>query len=136
MMRLGAFKFSLDTAAYQSLQRTAQYRWAAQERVGTNNALQFTGLGPETVELQGVIFPAFRGGLGQLDAMRRAAAAGVPLPMIDGRGRVWGLWVIEQVSERQDTFAARGAPRRQEFDLRLTRYDGGLMGGVRAVLPI
>ena len=30
MMRLGVYKFSLDTAAYQELSRTAEYRWARQ----------------------------------------------------------------------------------------------------------
>lgn len=62
MMRLGIYKFSLDSAAYQELSRAAAYRWARQERIGTNDALQFTGLGPETVDLRGVVFPLFRGG--------------------------------------------------------------------------
>ena len=98
MMRLGLYKFSMGTAAYQELTRSTSYRWARQERINTNDALQMTGLGPETIQL---------------------------------RGRVHGLWVIEEVGETQSTFAARGAPRKQEFDIKLTRYDGGL----RALLP-
>ncbi|MFG6082336.1 phage tail protein [Paracoccus litorisediminis] len=131
MMRLGVYKFSLDTAAYQELSRTAEYRWARQERIGTNDALQFTGLGPETLELRGVVFPLFRGGLDQVKRMRAQASLGVPLPLIDGLGKVWGLWALEQISERQSIFMPRGAPKRIEFDLRLSRYDGGL----RALLP-
>ena len=131
MMRLGVYKFSLDTAAYQELSRTAEYRWARQERIGTNDALQFTGLGPETLELRGVVFPLFRGGLDQVKKMRAQASLGVPLPLIDGLGKVWGLWALEQISERQSIFMPRGAPKRIEFDLRLSRYDGGL----RALLP-
>lgn len=131
MMRLGVYKFSLDTAAYQELSRTAEYRWARQERIGTNDALQFTGLGPETLELRGVVFPLFRGGLDQVKKMRAQASLGVPLPLIDGLGKVWGLWALEQISERQSIFMPRGAAKRIEFDLRLSRYDGGL----RALLP-
>lgn len=131
MMRLGVYKFSLETAAYQELTRAAEYRWARQERIGTNDALQFTGIGPETVELRGAVFPLFKGGLNQVTKMRLQASIGVPLPMIDGTGKVWGLWVIERVGETQSVFLARGAPRRIEFDLRLSRYDGGL----RALLP-
>lgn len=131
MMRLGIYKFSLDSAAYQELSRAAAYRWARQERIGTNDALQFTGLGPETVDLRGVVFPLFRGGLDQVSDMRLQASIGIPLPMIDGRGKVWGLWAIEQINERQSVFMDRGAPKKIEFDLRLSRYDGGL----RALLP-
>lgn len=131
MMRLGVYKFSLPTAAYQQLERTATYRWARQERIGTNDALQFTGLGPESVTLSGVVFSEFAGGLDQVSKMRLQASIGIPLPMIDGRGNVWGLWAMESVTERQSVFAARGAPLRIEFDLKLTRYDGGL----RALLP-
>lgn len=125
MMRLGVYKFSLDTAAYQELQRSASYRWARQERIGTNDALQFTGIGPETVDLRGVVFPLFRGGLDQVSRMRLQASLGLPLPMIDGLGKVWGLWAVEQINERQSVFMAGGAPNRIEFDLRLARYDGG-----------
>lgn len=63
--------------------------------------------------------------------MRLQASIGIPLPMIDGRGKVWGLWAIEQINERQTVFMDRGAPKKIEFDLRLSRHDGGL----RALLP-
>lgn len=128
MMRIGAYRFAIATAAYQTLERTAAYSWARQARVGTNDALQFIGPGPETMNVSGVIYPYFRGGLGQLDGMRRTASIGIPLPLIDGRGRVLGLWVIESVTERQAIFDRRGVPKRQDFEMRLTRYDGGLRG--------
>jgi uncharacterized protein len=131
MMRLGPLKFSVDRAAYQQLSRSAEYRWARQPQIGRNDALQFTGLGPETVDLSGVVFPFYKGGLGQVDRMRLAGQIGIPLPLIDGRGRVLGLWVIERVTEDQEVFAAFGAPRKQSFSMRLTRYDGGL----RSLLP-
>ena len=95
MMRWGVYKFSLNTAAYQELERSGSYRWARQERIGTNDALQFTGLGPETVDLRGVVFPLFRGGLDQVSRMRTQASIGQPLPLIDGLGNVWGLWVVD-----------------------------------------
>lgn len=128
MMRIGPYRFSIETAAYQALDRSTQYRWARQQRVGTNDALQFTGLGADTITLSGSIFPYFKGGLGQLNAMRNAASAGTPLPLIDGRGRVLGLWVIESVTEKQATFDQNGVPKRQDFELALARYDGGLRG--------
>lgn len=131
MMRLGLFKFSLGTAAYQELSRSTAYRWARQERIGANDAMQFTGLGPETVTLRGAIFPLFNGSAGDVGKLRLQASIGIPLPMIDGTGRVWGLWCIEQVNERQSVFFDNGGARKIEFDLSLSRYDGGL----RALLP-
>ena len=89
MMALGDFRYALDTAAYDQLRRTDAYRWQGQDRLGRRPAQQFTGHGASTVELDGTIYPAFRGGLGQITAMREAADAGTPLEMVDGTGRVW-----------------------------------------------
>ncbi|AVO37404.1 phage tail protein [Pukyongiella litopenaei] len=126
MMQLGFFQFSIDNATYQRLSRSTEYRWSRQARIGTNDALQFTGLGPETIELEGVIYPHFRGGLGQVDKMRIQASIGIPLPLVSGLGRVLGLWVVEAISEGQEVFAAQGIPHRQDFTMRMARYDGGL----------
>jgi phage protein U len=93
MMQLGGYQFSIDNAAYQRFFRSSEYRWAAIERVGKNDALQFTGLGADTISLQGVIYPHFRGGLGPVDQMRRSAEIGFPLPLIAGPGTVLGGWV-------------------------------------------
>lgn len=131
MMQLGLYQFSLSTAAYQELSRGTEYRWAAQARVGAADSLQFTGLPAETLELRGVIYPHYKGGLDQLTRMRAQASLGVPLPLLSMGGRVLGLWVVEAVREGQRIFARGGAPLRQEFDIKLRRYDGGL----RSLLP-
>lgn len=126
MMKLGGYVFSLDTAAYQQLARTTAYRWQALERVNQLAALQFTGPGEDSITLNGTILPTFRGGLGQLDAMRAQAAKGEPLMMVDGRGYVHGRWVILGVNETQKTFEKGGAPLQVDFSIRLRKYDEGL----------
>lgn len=133
MMQLGFFQFSLDNAAYQRLSRSTEYRWAGQPRLGTNDALQFTGLGADTIEFEGVIYPHFRGGLKQLDKMRNQASIGVPLSLVSGLGKVLGLWVVEAISEGQEVFAAQGVPHRQDFTMRITRYDGGARSLLRFI---
>jgi len=127
MLQLGGYQFSIRTAAYQTLTRTSEYRWARQPRIGTNDALQFTGYGPETLELAGMIYPHFRGGLEQLDRMRSQAAAPVPMPLVSGLGKFLGVWVTEQITEGQRVFASAGVPQRQDFTIRLARYDGGFL---------
>ena len=131
MMQLGFYQFALDNAVYQSLSRSSEYRWSRQTRIGSNDALQFTGYGADTIEFTGVIYPHFRGGLKQIDKMRRQASLGVPLPLVSGQGKVLGLWAVEAVTEGQQVFAKQGAPLKQDFTMRITRYDGGL----RSLLP-
>ena len=122
MLRLGEYRFSLSTAAYQELSHSAEYRWPAAERVGRWPARQYLGPGQESINLSGVIYPYHRGGIGQIDAMRAEAAKGQPLNMSDGTGRVWGQWVILRVEETRRLLDADGTPRRVEFRLALARY--------------
>lgn len=119
MMQLGSFQFGISTAAYQELTRSTEYRWAKQDRFGQNPALQFTGPGDDTITLPGVIYPEWRGGGGQLEAMRKLAAEGLPMLLVNGRGTMLGRWCIERVEEKQSVFAAAGAPRKQEFTISL-----------------
>lgn len=123
MMILGSFRFSINSAAYQDLTRSTEYRWASQEVFGVLPRLQFTGPGADSITLEGSIFPEYRGGLGQLNSMRALAGTGKPQRMIDGNGRILGRFVIERVQEKQSTFATFGAPKRQDFTLQLKRYD-------------
>lgn len=127
MMQFGFFQFALDTAAYQSLIRTAEYRWSRIERVGTNDALQFTGYPAETFEFEGVIYPHFKGGLSQIDTLRDQAALGLPLDLISGEGKILGLWVTEAIGETQTVFAPGGIPHRMDFSMRIARYDGDVL---------
>ena len=92
MMQLGAFQFGINTAAYQGLSRSDEWRWPGQERFGQAPALQHTGPGATTITLDGILYPEWRAGLGQLDAMRAEAGKGKPLVLVDGRGQALGMW--------------------------------------------
>lgn len=123
MMQLGSFQFSIMTAVYQELIRKNEYKWPSQHRFGQRPSRQFVGVGDETMQLPGVIYPEYRGGFQQIEAMRNLAARGQPLLLVDGLGKLWGRWVIESIDEKQTLFAAFGAPRKQEFTLSLARFD-------------
>lgn len=123
------FMFSIDTAAYQSLQRRTEWRWPAQERLWNDPARQFTGKGQDEITLEGVILPAYRGGLGQIAAMREMADAALrdgsiarPLLLVTGYGDVLGEWVITGIEEEQPTIGPSGAPLEQRFRLTLAAY--------------
>ena len=122
MLGLGDYRFSVDTAAYQELVRTSEYRWQAQERLRNRPAQQYLGPGEESIGLTGILYPAYRGGLGQLDAIRAEAGQGQPLMLTSGSGDVLGKWCITQVEETRRIFDHDGTPRQVEFRLRIVRY--------------
>lgn len=123
MLSLGMFVFSLSTLAYQELQRQTNWRHASNSRVGAPPALQFVGRGDDTITLPGIILPELVGSVLSLDALRLMANTGKAWPMVEGTGRIYGLWVIESLSETKTVFFRDGTPRRIEFTLTLKRTD-------------
>ena len=122
MMALGTFRFGVNRASYQMFTRDAAYRWAKQDRLGRDPALQYLGPDAEEITLEGVIYPHFKGGLRQMELMRAVARQGVPMMLVDGLGFVWQRWVITRVSETKSLFLADGAPRSIEFNVTLRAY--------------
>ena len=122
MLALGEFRFEIGTAAYQNLERQHTYIWSVQDRLGRVGASQFMGRKPGTITLEGTIYPAFRGGLGQIPAMRETAEKGEPLRLVSGTGKILGTWVITKVGETSRTFTDDGRPRRIDFSLGLQEY--------------
>jgi phage protein U len=125
MARLGGFTFGIDTAAFQELQRASTYRWKAKERIGRKPAQQNTGQGADTISLSGVIFPHYRGGLGQIESLRQQASTGNPLPLIyafESVGQYCGLWCVTAIEETRTVFFDDGRPRKIEFRLSLVEY--------------
>ncbi|MDP2747965.1 phage tail protein [Pseudomonas sp.] len=125
MMALGMFVFSLHTLAYQELQRQTDWRHPSSSRVGTNPALQFAGRGDDAITMPGIILPELAGSPISLDALRMMADTGKAWPLVEGTGRILGIWVIESVSETRTLFFPDGTARRIEFSISLKRVDDG-----------
>lgn len=116
------YTFNLDTAAFDELRRSTEFRWASQERLGRRPAQQGVGMGDEKITLKGVIFPGFKGGLKQLDTLRTLGAQLQPLTLTTGYGDVLGKWCLKSVDEEQSSLMAGGIPRKQAFTLEFVRY--------------
>ncbi len=123
LMSLGQFVWGINTLAYQSLKRSNSYRWASINRVGQRPARQYVGLGDDTINLSGWIAPELAGDRTSLDKLRAMASAGEPYVLVDALGGVYGLFVIESISETNSLFYPNGQPRKIEFDISLTRVD-------------
>jgi phage protein U len=122
LITLGSFTFSMAGVAYDRLSRQLTARWPAAPRAGRSEALQFGGTDAETLTLAGRIYPHYRGGLGQISAMRELLKSGEPQMLTDGLGTVWGKFAITAVEEEARTFTPDGAPLRQDFRLELKAY--------------
>lgn len=134
-MKLGPFVFSINTAAYQTLQRQDQYRWQTIEVIGSELAHQYMGPGERTINLAGVVYTHYDAGrqpfsaevvgTEQVNSLRGVADTGSPMILTDGRGRAYGRWVVTSLSNSESIFHDNGAPKKQEFDLSLRFYSGG-----------
>ncbi|WP_296263634.1 MULTISPECIES: phage tail protein [unclassified Pseudomonas] len=120
------FYFNLDTAAFDELQRRTAYRWAAQERLTRDIAQQAVGQGEDTLTIKGAVFPLFRGGISQLDALRAIGRLLLPVSLTTGYGAVLGNWCLRKVDEDQSSLLAGGIPRKQGFTLEFTKYGDDL----------
>ena len=123
MMALGQFVFSLDTLAYQELQRSTDWRHPSNSRVGARPARQFVGVGEDTITLTGLVVPEFRGSRKTLDQIRAMADAGSAYALVAGTGDVMGAWVNQRVNETGTLFIREGVARRVDFTLELARVD-------------
>ncbi|WP_237860032.1 phage tail protein [Pseudomonas sp. PGPR81] len=116
------YYFNLDTAAFDQLRRQTRFRWAAQERLARATAQQAVSLGEETISIRGAIFPGFKGGVGQLQALRSIGRQLLPLSLTTGYGEVLGTWCMTSIEEEQGAFLAGGIPRKQGFSLEFVSY--------------
>ncbi|MFJ2536614.1 phage tail protein [Pseudomonas sp. NPDC087614] len=120
--KLQPYYFNLDTAAFDELTRSTEFRWASQERLTRRPAQQAVGMGEEKLTLKGTIYPGFKGGLKQLDTLRSIGARLQPLTLTTGYGEVIGTWCLKNINEEQGALLHGGIPRKQGFTLEFVRY--------------
>lgn len=136
MMTLGMFVFSLPTLAYQDFSRQTSYRHASQSRIGVRPGSQYLGPGDDKITLSGWFSPELSHGLISMDTLRLMANQGEAWPLIEGTGRIYGLWVIEDLEEKKTIFFPDGMPRRIEFTLQLKRVDDNRVDLLGSLLGI
>ena len=119
MMALGLFVFSLQTASYEELQRTTNWRHPSNSRIGSTPAYQFVGKGEDTITLKGSIYHELTQNRITLDQVRQMADTGKAYTLIEGTGKIYGLVIIESLDETKTYFFKDGAARKTEFTITL-----------------
>lgn len=99
-MVLGNFIFGLSrNFAYSSLAHGADGGWKIIDVATGKPISSQTGQGLQTLKITGKSMYATA--MDRLDELRALQALRVPVPLVDGIGRNWGLWQIITVSETQ-----------------------------------
>ncbi|GFN46370.1 phage tail protein [Candidatus Regiella insecticola] len=122
LMQLGSYIFKLNSAPYQSLGWSSEYRWPTQERIDGGSARQWVGFGAEEIRLEGTLYPSFTGGLEQIKQLRTLADDGKPLRLVGADGQDHGRWCITHIDDTGTIFDKLGNPRKIDFNLMLSRY--------------
>lgn len=99
-MALGSFIFGLSrNFAYSTLARKSDGGWTQLPILTSKPKSSQTGQSPETLTISGTSM--YSVAMERLDELRALQALRVPLPLIDGIGRNWGLWRINSIDENQ-----------------------------------
>ncbi|BBV99901.1 phage tail protein [Pseudomonas aeruginosa] len=120
-MALGEFIFGLATNfPYETLDRKTSGGWVSLDIISSKPKSHNTGQGLETLRLTGKA--QWAEGMAKLDELRAMADARKPYPLVDGVGRVWGRWRIDDVSENQKRVLDDGTATLLEWSLELQEF--------------
>lgn len=126
MMVLGLYVFMLRTTPYHSLNYQRNWRHAANQRINQRPTAQFLGPDADSLTLSGALLPEVTGGTLSLMALEQMAELGKAWPLIEGSGTIYGMFVIEGLTQNKTEFYSNGAPRKIDFTLKLRRIDESL----------
>ncbi len=133
MMVYGMFVFMLQSAPYQSLARTSGFRHVNNERIGRSVSWQYIGAGEDAITLSGSLYPEVTGGDMSLEVLRTMAYTARPWPLIEGTGVIYGMFVIDSITETRTEFFADGKAKKIEFTLSLKKVSEDVREGLADV---
>ncbi|CRM57332.1 phage tail protein [Pseudomonas fluorescens] len=120
-MVLGTFIFGLSRGfAYDSLDRGSSGGWVSLDIIAGKPKSSQVGQGLETLAVGGKAARAK--GMQRLDELRALQDLRVPLPLVDGLGRNWGLWTIKSISEKQTSVIDDGTAMAITWSLVLEEF--------------
>jgi phage protein U len=121
-MALGSFIFGLSRQfAYHSLLRKSDGGWTEIQILTSKPKSSQTGQKTETLTITGKSMYAVA--MDRLDELRALQALRIPLPLIDGIGRNWGLWRINNVQETQTQIIDDGTAMVVDWVIELAEFN-------------
>ncbi|HEX4550823.1 phage tail protein [Pseudomonas sp.] len=121
-MALGSFIFGLSRDfAYSTLARKSDGGWSEIQILTSKPKSSQTGQKPETLTITGKSMYAVA--MDRLDELRALQAQRMPLPLIDGIGRNWGLWRINNIQENQSQVIDDGTAMVVDWVVELAEFN-------------
>ena len=121
-MALGSFIFGLSREfAYSTLARKSDGGWTELPILTSKPKSSQTGQKSETLTITGKSM--YAAAMDRLDELRDLQALRIPLPLIDGIGRNWGLWRINNVQETQTCIIDDGTAMVVEWAIELVEFN-------------
>ena len=121
-MALGNFIFGLSrNFAYHSLLRKTDGGWMELPILTSKPKSSQTGQKSETLTITGKSM--YAAAMDRLDELRDLQALRIPLPLIDGIGRNWGLWRINNVQETQTCIIDDGTAMVVDWVIELAEFN-------------
>lgn len=121
MMILGMFPFSLQTTPYQTSNKANTWRHVKNDRVGKSPRYQYIGPDEEPITLSGTLYPEISGGDVSLTTLETMAYTGRAWPLIEGTGKIYGMYVIDGLTQNRTEFFQDGKARKIDFTLSLKK---------------
>lgn len=121
MMILGMFPFALQTTPYQTSNQSNTWRHAKNDRVGKSPRYQYIGPDEEPITLSGTLYPEISGGDVSLTTLETMAYTGRAWPLIEGTGKIYGMYVIDGLTQNRAEFFQDGKARKIDFTLSLKK---------------
>ncbi|MGJ7514297.1 phage tail protein [Pseudomonas baetica] len=120
-MVLGSFIFGLSRKfAYSSMVRKSDGGWMNIDILTSKPRTAQTGQGLQSLTITGKSMYATA--MDRLDELRAVQALCIPLPLVDGIGRNWGLWRISSLSETQSNIIDDGTAMVVDWVIELTEF--------------
>lgn len=123
MAAYGMFVFGIQSLPYLTFERSTNWRYPKNSRIGRRASVQYLGPGDDIITLSGTLYPEITGGRISLAMVRYMADDAKAWPLILGNGISLGMYVIEDLQESNTEFFSNGVPRKIDFNLKLTRSD-------------
>ncbi|MDD9341746.1 MAG: phage tail protein [Providencia heimbachae] len=130
MMIYGMFVFELRTAPYQTFNHTLDFRHVKNDRVGKSAKWQYAGPGEDKITLAGTLYPEVTGGDVSLELLKTSAYMARPMPLIEGTGMIYGMYVITNLVTERTEFFTDGKAKKIDFNLSLSRVSEDIREGL------
>ena len=120
-MVLGDFIFGLSRGfAYSTLTRNSDGGWSDLAIIASKPQSRQNGQKLEKLTFSGTAM--YGVGMQRLDELRALQNQRVPLPLVDGIGRNWGLWRINSVMETQSNVIDDGTAMVMAWTMELEEF--------------